>query len=85
MFCDNLSYIFMFLSIATSNMVATSLAGKVSCEILSLLGMNKDKVDSFLFSQSRRIYNDGSFGVSALGSIVNLKTTHVEHKLHNIM
>lgn len=29
MFCDNLSYIFMFLSIATSNMVATSLAKKV--------------------------------------------------------
>lgn len=28
-FCDNLSYIFMFLSIATSNMVATSLAKKV--------------------------------------------------------
>ncbi|KAJ6821918.1 protein DETOXIFICATION 46, chloroplastic isoform X1 [Iris pallida] len=27
-FCDNLSYIFMFLSIATSNMVATSLAKK---------------------------------------------------------
>ncbi|KAK8950817.1 hypothetical protein KSP39_PZI004440 [Platanthera zijinensis] len=27
-FCDNLSYIFMFLSIATSNMVATSIAKK---------------------------------------------------------
>ena len=29
MFCDYLSYIFMFLSVATSNMVATSLAKKV--------------------------------------------------------
>ena len=28
-FCDYLSYIFMFLSVATSNMVATSLAKKV--------------------------------------------------------
>ena len=28
-FCDNLCYIFMFLSIATSNMVATALAKKV--------------------------------------------------------
>jgi hypothetical protein len=28
-FCDYLCYIFMFLSVATSNMVATSLANKV--------------------------------------------------------
>lgn len=28
-FCDNTSYIFMFLSIATSNLVATSLARQV--------------------------------------------------------
>lgn len=35
MFCDYLSYIFMFLSVATSNMVATSLAKKVRPLILS--------------------------------------------------
>jgi hypothetical protein len=34
-FCDYLSYIFMFLSVATSNMVATSLAKKVCPLILS--------------------------------------------------
>lgn len=28
-FCDYTSYVFMFLSIATSNLVATSLASKV--------------------------------------------------------
>lgn len=27
--CDNMSYLFMFLSVATSNFVATALAGKV--------------------------------------------------------
>lgn len=33
-FCDNTSYIFMFLSIATSNLVATSLARtKIKCSI----------------------------------------------------
>ena len=31
--CDNMSYVFMFLSIATSNMVATSLARGVSFEL----------------------------------------------------
>lgn len=29
-FCDNTSYVFMFLSIATSNFVATALAKEVS-------------------------------------------------------
>jgi hypothetical protein len=29
-FCDNMNLLFMFLSIATSNMVATSLAKRVS-------------------------------------------------------
>lgn len=28
--CDDLGYVFMFLSIATSNLVATALAGQVS-------------------------------------------------------
>jgi hypothetical protein len=32
--CDGISYIFMFLSIATSNMVATSLAKQVSFFLL---------------------------------------------------
>lgn len=33
-FCDYMSYVFMFLSVATSNMVATSLARRVSFLII---------------------------------------------------
>ena len=36
MFCDYTSYVFMFLSIATSNLVATSLASKVCILVLLL-------------------------------------------------
>lgn len=38
-FCDYTSYVFMFLSIATSNLVATSLARKVCMQLLLLLNL----------------------------------------------
>lgn len=49
-FCDNLSYIFMFLSIATSNMVATSLAKKVSSLSSCWKGLIVDITDGNLDS-----------------------------------
>lgn len=40
-FCDNASYVFMFLSIATSNLVATSLARKVCIWVLLILNLDR--------------------------------------------
>lgn len=45
MLCDYASYVFMFLSIATSNMVATALArqvsyGNIPTELLSVVSCN---------------------------------------------
>jgi hypothetical protein len=34
--CDNLCYVFMFLSVATSNLIATSLAQKVALSLCNL-------------------------------------------------
>jgi hypothetical protein len=34
--CDNLCYVFMFLSVATSNLIATSLAQKVAFSLCNL-------------------------------------------------
>lgn len=62
--CDNMSYVFMFLSIATSNFVATALAGKVcfSFSSHSLLYGSKmlllQQTDKLLFSENLNVPNN---------------------------
>lgn len=46
-FCDYLSYSFMFLSIATSNMVATALAKQVFFQFLLISGI--EIIDEYVF------------------------------------
>ncbi|KAL5563107.1 hypothetical protein UlMin_032854 [Ulmus minor] len=72
--CDNLSYVFMFLSIATSNMVATSLAGQDKKEvqhnisILLFLGLACGSL-MLLFTRF--------FGSWALTAFTGVKNSHI--------
>lgn len=72
--CDNLSYVFMFLSIATSNMVATSLAAKDRNEvqhqisILLFVGLTAG-VGMLLFTRF--------FGSWALTAFAGPKNAHI--------
>jgi hypothetical protein len=48
-FCDHTTYIFMFLAIATSNLIATALAQKVCFQFESLcLHLGKNKADNYI-------------------------------------
>ncbi|KAI3717331.1 hypothetical protein L1987_68893 [Smallanthus sonchifolius] len=57
--CDYMSYGFMFLSIATSNLVATSLAKQVSLHIGSMSSV-VNKLESDIISSGFKLYEDKS-------------------------
>ncbi|MBA0766439.1 hypothetical protein Gotri_015481 [Gossypium trilobum] len=48
--CDYMSYVFMFLSVATSNMVATSLAREVVAGYMMIDSLNKKGFNAFAIS-----------------------------------
>ncbi|MBA0766440.1 hypothetical protein Gotri_015482 [Gossypium trilobum] len=48
--CDYMSYVFMFLSVATSNMVATSLAREVVAGYMMITSLNKKGYNAYTIS-----------------------------------